>query len=143
NTLRELTTLVVEELDRHAKALTRIEEELAFHTNTALLALIDRQLPLVVWTTDTDLRLTSISGNGVRDLPGDLTPFLGQPVNAYWAATASVRPTTTPPGNAELDRHYQALAGQVVVFQCELGGQAYSGQIEPLRDGAGQIIGCL
>ena len=143
DTLRELTTLVVEELDRQAKSKPRPEDALESQTSKALVALIDRQLPLVVWTTDAELRLTSIFGSGVRDLPDDLTPFLGQPVHAYWGATTAVRPTTTPPGSAELDRHRQALAGHLVAFQRELGGQTYSGQIEPLRDDAGQIIGCL
>ena len=143
DTLRELTALVAEELDRHAKGLTRLAEELAFRTSAAQLALIDRQLPLVVWTTDAALRLTSISGSGVRDLPNDLTPFLGQPVNAYWAATDAARPSSTPLGDLVLNRHRQALAGQLVAFERELGGQSYAGQIEPLRDGAGQIIGCL
>ncbi len=143
DTLRELTTLVVEELDRQAKSKPRPEDALASQTSKALFALIDRQLPLVVWTTDAKLRLTSIFGSGVRDLPDDLTPFLGQPVDAYWVATNTSRPNTTPLGDLVLDRHRQVLAGHLVAFQRELGGQIFSGQIEPLRDGASQIIGCL
>jgi signal transduction histidine kinase len=141
--LRELTTLVVEELDRQAKSQPRPEDVQASQTSTALVALIDRQLPLVVWTTDTELRLTRISGSGVRDLPDDLMPLLGQPVDAYWVAMNTPRPNAPPLGDLVLDRHRQALAGHLVAFQRELGGQIFSGQIEPLRDGAGQIIGCL
>ena len=44
DTLRELTQLVVEELDRQAQALARAEEQQAFRTDTAMLALVDRQL---------------------------------------------------------------------------------------------------
>src|SRR5262249_31316927 len=124
---------------RQAQARACAEAEQAFRTSTAMLALVDRQLPLVLWTTDTELRITGISGGGVLDLPSDPTQFLGQPISAYVATTgvpsAMVR--------ACLDAHRQALAGQMFAYQRELGGQTASVQIEPLRDGAGRITGCL
>jgi signal transduction histidine kinase len=137
--LHELTTLVTEELDRQATAMTRIAEEQANRTNTALLHMIDHQLPLVVWTTDTELRLTSLSGTGVPDIPSDPTPFLGQPVSAYFATTGASSAMVRDSQEA----HRQVLTGKTFAYQRELGRQTASVQIEPLRDDTGQIIGCL
>ena len=139
DTLRELTTLVAEELDRQTQAQTRAADALASRTRTAPLALIDHHLPLVVWTTDTQLRLTSLSGTGVPDLPSDPTPFLGQPVSAYFASIGTLSSLLCDSQEA----HRQALTGKTFAFQRGLGGQTAAIHLAPLSNDAGQIIGCL
>jgi signal transduction histidine kinase len=105
----------------------------------AMLALVDRQLPLVFWTTDTELRITGVYGSGIVDLPSDPTRFLGQTIGAYLATTgassALIRTTQAA--------YKQVLAGHASSYQRDLGGYISHIQIEPLYDDAGQIIGCL
>ncbi|MEI7768975.1 MAG: GAF domain-containing sensor histidine kinase [Chloroflexales bacterium] len=137
--LRDLTTLVVAELDRQAAARVHAADVRERAINNAKLALIDRQIPLVLWTTDTALCITSIIGSGIADLPRDPAPFLGQPVDQYLAHLGMPRITL----QASLDAHRQVLAGTAFAYQRELWGQIATVHIEPLRDDAGQIIGCV
>ncbi len=137
--LRELTQLVVEELGRQDAAHAHAQEELAFRTTKAMLALVEHQLPLVFWTTDTELHLTGVFGSGMSDLPADPTPFLGQPVAAYFASIGA----SSAMLHDSQDAYRQALAGHTSVYQREMGGYRSSVQIEPLYDNAGEIIGCL
>ena len=139
DTLRDLTTLVVAELDRQAAARIHAAEARERAITNAKLALIDRQLPLVLWTTDTELCMTSVVGSGITDLPHDPTPFLGQPIDGYFAHLGV--PSTTV--QASLDAHRQVLTGASFAYQRELWGQTATIHIEPLRDATGQIIGCV
>jgi len=137
--LQDLAALAATECDRRAALIARTAAEAELRTNKAMLALIDRQLPLVFWTTDTELRITGLFGSGIPDLPSDPTPFLGQPVSAYFATTGA----SSAMVHDGQDAYRQALAGHTSSYQRELGGYTSSVQIEPLRDDAGRIIGCL
>ncbi|MBX0328335.1 sensor histidine kinase [Oscillochloris sp. ZM17-4] len=119
--------------DRHARAARELQ------IRTAQLELIDRQLALVCWTTDSELRLTSVFGTGIPDLPSDPQPYLGQPVHAYFA-TAGVPEALREQSEAA---HRLALTGARSAYQRALGGQLAAVQVEPLRDSAGQITGCV
>jgi signal transduction histidine kinase len=119
------------------------EKWLELATIKTLLRLIDHHLPLVVWTTNTQLHLTSIHGSGIRDLPLDPGPFIGQPVQVYFARAAWQQPTAQPAGSAELEAHRHALSGGVASTRYTIGEQHFASQIEPLYALDGSIIGCL
>lgn len=108
-------------------------------TGEAQLALVDHELPLVLWATDSALRLTSLFGTGLPDLPSDPTPFLGQPVDHYFATTGVPHELVA----RSLAAHRQALAGTSFTYKRELWGQSAVVQVEPLRDVAGRVVGCL
>lgn len=137
--LREIAVLVADDLERQETERTQAQDALALQICMAELALINRQLPLVFWTTDTELRITSLYGTGLPDLPSDPAPFIGQPVNLYVATMGAPDSLV----QRSLDAHRQALAGKPYAYQRELAGQTAAVQVEPLRDCAGRIIGCL
>jgi len=98
------------------------------------LRLITEQLPAVLWTTDTDLRITAPSTACViRD---DFErPVVGEQLADYFQ--------TTEPDFPPLVAHRQALAGQSVSFDFCWKGRSLSVHVEPLRDAAGTIIGTI
>jgi CheY-like chemotaxis protein len=98
------------------------------------LRLITEQLPAVLWTTDTDLRITAPSTACViRD---DFErPAVGESLADYFA--------TNDPEFAPLVAHQQALAGKSVSFDFHWKGRSLSVHVEPLRDAVGTIIGTI
>jgi PAS domain S-box-containing protein len=99
------------------------------------LRLMLRQMPAILWTTDRDLRITFDAGAGLASLglaPGDwlhrtLFEYLGTEDRTFLPLAA----------------HYRALAGEAVHYQMEWQGVVFETHLEPLRDAAGQIVGCI
>jgi hypothetical protein len=89
------------------------------------------QLPVSIWTTDLELRYTSVSG---RPLPG-VNPELGVPVHD------SFDPRARPIG--ALRAHQQALAGASGTFEHEIDGRIYRCEVSPWKDGGHRIAGTL
>ncbi len=91
------------------------------------------QLPAMVWTTGSDLGITSTRGAALAKLafsPGDL---VGLPVETLFAGTRHV----------ELAAHRAALAGETVAFESTLAGRTYQAIVKPLAGdgGEGGVIG--
>jgi len=106
----------------------RIAEEL--WSSESKLGLLLSQLPAIIWTTDRVPRLTSLTGGGLRELPGSAWQrrFLEQALELSHPAVAA---------------HRRALAGESVEFGDEIEGHAYWNRVEPLLDVVGATIGCL
>jgi PAS domain S-box-containing protein len=92
-----------------------------------------RQLPGVVWTTDRDLRLSYIAGRLMRDL---------QPRPVAGTSIFDVLGTTEPT-DPVIAHHRGALSGEPQSFQYNFAGRWYEVLVEPLRDGHGQVAGCV
>ena len=82
-------------------------------------------LPAVIWTTDVELRITSMAGAGLEWL--GLKP--GTPVIEL--------------GPSVLDAHRRALEGERVAFEVTWGGRVLQASAEPFRDADSAIAGCL
>ena len=96
--------------------------------------LITEQLPAVLWTTDTDLRITAPSTACV--IADDFErPVVGEPLADYFG--------NSEPDFQPLVAHRDALAGKSVSFDFNWKGQSLSVHVEPLRDTAGTIIGTI
>ena len=108
----------------------RIAEEL--WASESKLSLMLSQLPAIIWTTDAELRLTSLMGAGVAALPAQA-----------WQRRAHSLREVIPPGHPAHLAHSRALAGESVEFSDELDGHAYWNRVEPLRDLSGAPSGCL
>jgi PAS domain S-box-containing protein len=99
------------------------------------LQLVMEQLPIAVWTTDRDLRITFSAGTvlaifGVKnhELVGtQLADFL----------------RTADPDHPSLARHRAAIAGESQSYDSVLAGRHLKGRLEPLRDAGGTIVGCI
>lgn len=103
-------------------------------TDAWLRYLADR-MPAMLWSVDRELRFLSGYGNGMTALgirPGDLIGVslfeYFETDNERFPAIAAVR---------------KALAGERVTFEQRWLGNTYESVVEPLRDGGGQIVGCV
>ena len=99
-----------------------------------LLKLLD-QLPVVVWTTDCDLRFTSSTGAGLSSL--GLRP--GQAVGVSLYEFFRTKDRNFP----AIRSHLAALEGISGSFEQEWLGNTYRSFVEPFRDADEKIIGCL
>jgi diguanylate cyclase (GGDEF)-like protein/PAS domain S-box-containing protein len=101
----------------------------------AQLRLLVEQMPVLLWTTDQQLRITSNWGSGLQHSeihPGDL---IGRQVSEYLKCHG---PNTTP-----MAHHYSALRGESVHFEYKRQERILEIHLEPLRGPSGEIIGCI
>ena len=108
----------------------RIVEEL--WASESKLQLLLSQLPAIIWTTDGELRLTSLTGAGLPKLPESAWQRQNQPL-------AGANQVSHPAVAA----HRRALNGESVEFGEEVGSRNYWSRVEPLRDTGGRVTGCL
>src|SRR6266576_4046403 len=92
------------------------------------------QMPAVMWSTDTDLLLTSRCGGVLAmfdHLPG--------------AVDGTAIGTFVDPEDREtvLAAHRAALQGQSAFYEPRFQGRIFSARVEPLRDGSGPIVGVV
>jgi PAS domain S-box-containing protein len=103
--------------------------------NEARLRLIMGQVPAVIWTTDTELRITSNSGAGLQAL-GYQSP--DTPGKTLYDVLESTDPESQP-----VAAHLRCLKGESSSYEHEFGGSLFQTRVEPLRDANGQITGCI
>jgi PAS domain S-box-containing protein len=93
------------------------------------------QVPLVLWTTDAELRFTDTMG-AEHDLldqePGDVR---GMSLFSYFK--------TTDPEFEPIAAHRRALAGESVTYEASWKNRTFQTHVEPLRDEAGAIRGVI
>jgi PAS domain S-box-containing protein len=108
----------------------RIAEEL--WASESKLKMILSQLPAIIWTTDRDLRMTSLTGAGLAALPESHRQPRWLPLHP-----------AEEPANPSIVAHRRTLAGESVEFESEFDGRIYWNRVEPLRDLAATVTGCL
>jgi PAS domain S-box-containing protein len=94
-----------------------------------------KRLPLLLWTTDRDLRVTLAEG-------GLLASAEGQAVPAVGGALASLFANSEPAGMA-VDASHRALAGERVSYAGSWRDRAVEVWVEPVHDAAGSITGTV
>jgi len=99
------------------------------------LAVIVAQMPVVVWTTDTELRFTSLVGAGLKQM--GLTPgqLVGQTVFDYFR--------TKDAGHPAIAAHRRALADEHASYVLETNGIFYDSDVQPLHDVLGDVVGSI
>jgi two-component system, NarL family, sensor histidine kinase UhpB len=99
-----------------------------------LARLVD-QLPVLLWSTDTQLRVTSRRGGGLSLLGSIPSPpsedglFVGRAVDNPAEAARAVA------------AHRAALLGNPTAYEINVRGRTFSARVEPLRDARGAICG--
>lgn len=94
----------------------------------------DARFPVITWTTDTDLRLTSYFHEALVALGADLKRFQRLSVSEHFRGHE----------NAELiiSAHQRALAGEPASFELRAGRRLYGVRVQPLIGPSGEVVGC-
>jgi len=101
----------------------------------ARLRIILRQSPVLLWSTDKELRVTSAMGGGFRSLDTSRGQERGLTLFEYF---------NIPDEDLEpIASHRRALAGESVATQIEWQGHTFEVHIEPLRSPEGEAIGTI
>ncbi len=101
----------------------------------AHLRLLTERMPAILWSTDTELRFTSLLGAGLAALNVQPGTVQGLPVPEA-AGRLRIDQTT-------LDEHQRALQGEEVAFDFQIGERVYQAHLDPLRKADSRIIGCI
>ena len=97
--------------------------------------MILQQAPVLVWSTDKELRVTSAMGGGFRTLDTARSGERGLTLFEYF---------NIPDDDLEpIASHRRALAGEGVATQIDWQGRTYDVHIEPLRSPEGPILGTI
>lgn len=113
----------------------RKRSEEALQESEARLRLMLDSLPAIVWTTDEKLMMTSSLGKGLARV--NLKPNQTTGASLYDAVPAS------DPGYPAIPAHLRALKGESSNYVAEWQGAIYQTRVEPWRDAAGKIVGCI
>jgi PAS domain S-box-containing protein len=99
--------------------------------------LLAEQAPVIIYTVDRELHLTTAVGAGLTalGLRGDGS-LIGQSLERYFRAAADA-------GQPLIEAHRKALDGQRVRIDSQWLGRAYQLLLDPLRDDAGAIVGVV
>jgi len=101
----------------------------------ALHRLMMKKMPGIVWSTDRELRVTAAFGSGLAAL--GLQPV--EPVGRTLYELFQTQDETFP----GIAAHLRALAGESASLEQAWRGRVYHMYVEPLRDHAGNIVGCI
>ncbi len=115
----------------------RRRAEEALRHDEARLALLVRQVPALLYTTDASLVITSTQGRLLAQLgltPGDM---IGR---RPYDEVAEGHPQ---PGPQARQSHERALAGQTVFYSVAAGERQLEVRLEPLRDARERIVGVV
>jgi PAS domain S-box-containing protein len=121
--------------DGIAQTIERKRTEEALREREARLQLLVQQMPAIVWTTDSTLRITSAVGAGlaVLNVPPDQDP--GKSLAALLQNDGAELLSTAA--------HRRALTGEPVSYEMEWLGRFFQCHIEPLRVADGTVTGCI
>ena len=101
----------------------------------ALFRSVLEELPAVVWATDCELRFTASLGAGLSALNLRHDQVVGMSLFEFFQ--------TQDPHFPSIAAHHRALKGVSVSYEQEWGGGIYQIRVDPLKDKAGQVIGCV
>jgi len=122
-----------EEIQAQAVTARKTVEEQLSQSQTRL-KLVLEQAPVLLWSTDRDLRVTSAMGTGFRDLNLRRSER-GLSIYEYF----NIHDDDIEP----IVSHRRALLGESVATQIEWQGRTYDVHMEPFRSKDGAVIGTI
>ncbi|MES1172535.1 MAG: ATP-binding protein [Bacteroidota bacterium] len=99
------------------------------------LSFVTQQLPAIFWTTDRDLRFSSVMGGGLATIGLSPDRVVGVSLADFFAGD--------PGAAVNLSAHAAALAGQGTSTDARFGSRVYQCRIDPLRNAEGDITGTI
>lgn len=113
----------------------RQRTEAALRDSEERLRLVMGQAPAIVWALDADLRVTLSEGKSLSNLGLRSGQLVGQSLKDFLQ--------TSDPQHPLLAYHLRAIGGESVEYVTEWGDRLLECRLEPMRDAAGQTVGCL
>ena len=135
------TCVVIEHAGRPAiltivRDITALKEaQAAADDQRARWAALIHSFPGVAWSTDTQMRYTSITGGLLVDR--------GNPENAFVGLRVDEPLQTEAEKEIALDYHRRALAGEKLSYDTDFAGIPFANFLTPLRDPEGNITGTV
>jgi signal transduction histidine kinase len=124
-----LTRAIKEAEERLAKR----QAKKALRDAEAQLRFTVERIPAVVWTTDRELRFTSIQGAGL----------VSEEWDAGMIGHSLLNPVAGQENIAQVKEHRAALAGSKVAYDVSVHGKDFQAHVAPLTSVNGDIIGCI
>ena len=128
----EQTMVMVQDVS-DLEALRRSERML--RDSERRLRMIVGQMPAVMWSTDLELRFTSVVGSALSDLGLEPDALIGKTVYEHLGARASQ--------SVVIAAHARAMSGESVSFESETNGRVLEAYLEPLLGEDRRIVGCV
>ncbi|HEY7161227.1 MAG TPA: PAS domain S-box protein, partial [Acidobacteriota bacterium] len=94
-----------------------------------------QQMPATLWSTDTELRVTSSLGGGTSQFKDPNNGLNGVSLPEYLNDSQA--------SSFAIAAHRRALHGESVTFEGNWEGRTYQVRIDPLRNSNGTITGCV
>src|SRR5205807_8646298 len=101
----------------------------------AHLRLVVEQMPAILWTTDTKLRITSTLGAGLAALNIQPKEVIGM---SMLECLESEDVESTP-----IDAHLKAVRGASLSYEMEWKGRTFQVRVDPLRRPSKRIVGTV
>lgn len=97
--------------------------------------LLLEQVPCRLWTTDRDLRYTSLVGITARELQTQPESMIGMSIYEFFGTDdALLQPIAA---------HRRALAGEPSAYELAWQGRVFQTHVQPFRDAQGLVTGCI
>ena len=125
--------LVNQKLAKEILEKNQTEERL--RKRKTVLRLVIDQLPAILWTTDLNLKITSVLGRAAANMESNTQRVIGMNIEEILLSQNS--------SLAPVAAHRQALMGNSVSEKARVGRADYQFHVEPLRDLDKKIIGVI
>ncbi len=132
-TIFDATFVDVTELESTEAALAAKAMEL--ENSAATLQIFLRQMPVLLWTVDCDLRITSSDGA--------MKTILGYERGIFHGKTLFELFQTQDPTMLAIARHNDALAGNMVTYDFEYENKHFVTTVAPQFDAHGKVVGAI
>lgn len=120
---------IVDDIDDRQRA------EEALRASAARLRLLTEQVPALIWSTDSELRFTDLTGAGPGRVGLRPSQVLGSSVTEYFG--------TDDMSCALVVAHARALRGESVEFETGWRGRRFRAHVEPLWEPSGRVAGTV
>lgn len=120
---------------RSSERSNRKSAEQALRESETRLELLVRQMPAILWTVDTDVRVTAVMGGGLGLLGIEPKNAVGKTFHEFMGQSSDA--------GAIVERHRKALAGDALSYEASLLDRTFHVQLEPLRDAKRRTVGVI
>jgi PAS domain S-box-containing protein len=132
---KQMSTLALQNVQQAREITKREKAENALIESEQKFKSAMNQIPGIIWTTDRELIITQILGQGLKHLAFSADEMLGMPLQKFYG--------TDNPYYYPILLHKTVLDGSSAHYEINFGHSVFSCEVEPLRNFKTEIIGSL